>query len=182
MSEITYERHYFRRHTCSRTRQRSTRSRTSRPGKTAHSAAGCEKIIVGTILGVLNSSEALVDHRYNASGAPLKARTVAFLSEDDLGRQAVLGFEEGDVSLPIILGTIKTTLGTIKTTETEPKHATVEAAPDRLVLTADREIVLRCGEASITLTRAGKVLIRGEYILSRSSGTNCIKGGSVRIN
>ena len=108
-------------------------SRTSRPGKTAHSAAGCEKIIVGTILGVLNSSEALVDHRYNASGAPLKARTVAFLSEDDLGRQAVLGFEEGDVSLPIILGTIKTTLGTIKTTETEPKHVTVEAAPPFLI-------------------------------------------------
>ena len=27
------------------------------------------------------------------------------------------------------------------------------------------EIVLRCGEASITLTKAGKVLIRGDYLL-----------------
>ena len=44
------------------------------------------------------------------------------------------------------------------------------------------QIVLRCGEASITLTRAGKVLIRGAYVLSRSSGTNRIQGGSVEIN
>ena len=47
---------------------------------------------------------------------------------------------------------------------------------------SDREIVLRCGEASITLTRAGKVLIRGTYILTRSSGANRVKGAAVEIN
>ena len=41
---------------------------------------------------------------------------------------------------------------------------------------------MRCGEASITLTRAGKVLIRGAYVLSRSSGANRIKGAAVEIN
>ena len=51
-----------------------------------------------------------------------------------------------------------------------------------MLLTAGREIVLRCGEASITLTRAGKVLIRGTYILTRSSGANRIKGAAVEIN
>ena len=50
------------------------------------------------------------------------------------------------------------------------------------MLTAEHEIVLRCGKASLTLTRAGKVLIRGTYLLSRSSGVNRIKGGSVQIN
>jgi hypothetical protein len=61
---------------------------------------------------------------------------------------------------------------------------TVEATADgkRVTLTADKEIELRCGKASITLTRAGKVLIRGAYLLSRSSGVNRIKGGSVQIN
>ena len=58
----------------------------------------------------------------------------------------------------------------------------VERDGERLTLTADREIVLRCGKASLTLTRAGKVLIRGAYLLSRSSGVNRIKGGSVQIN
>ena len=53
---------------------------------------------------------------------------------------------------------------------------------DRVVISADKEIVLQCGKASITLTRAGKILLRGAYLLSRSSGVNRIKGGSVQIN
>ncbi|MEP7119602.1 MAG: hypothetical protein ABJE95_01785, partial [Byssovorax sp.] len=36
--------------------------------------------------------------------------------------------------------------------------------------------------SSITLTRAGKILIRGAYVLTRSSGVNRIQGGSVQIN
>jgi hypothetical protein len=43
-------------------------------------------------------------------------------------------------------------------------------------------MVLRCGKASITLTRAGKVLIQGSYVLSRSTGVNRVKGGAVQIN
>ena len=45
----------------------------------------------------------------------------------------------------------------------------------RVTVSADQEIVLKCGDASITLTAAGKVLIRGAYLLSRSSGANRIK-------
>jgi len=44
------------------------------------------------------------------------------------------------------------------------------------------QLVLRCGRASITLTAAGKVLIEGAYVSSRSTGVNRIKGGSVQIN
>jgi hypothetical protein len=58
----------------------------------------------------------------------------------------------------------------------------VEGDGERLVFSAEKEIVLRCGNASITLTRAGKVLIRGAYLLARSSGVNRIQGGSVQIN
>jgi hypothetical protein len=48
-----------------------------------------------------------------------------------------------------------------------------------LVLEAKEQIVLRCGKASITLTRAGKVLVQGAYLSSRSTGLNRIKGGAV---
>jgi len=51
-----------------------------------------------------------------------------------------------------------------------------------ITFTAEQEICLRCGEASITLTRAGKVLIKGSYLLSRSTGPNRIKGGSIQLN
>jgi hypothetical protein len=32
------------------------------------------------------------------------------------------------------------------------------------------------------LTRAGKVVIKGRYVVSRSSGDNKVKGASVEIN
>ena len=58
----------------------------------------------------------------------------------------------------------------------------VEADGERLVVDARDQLVLRCGKASITLTKAGKVLIQGTYLSSRSSGVNRIKGGSVQLN
>jgi uncharacterized protein (DUF2345 family) len=58
----------------------------------------------------------------------------------------------------------------------------VANSPDELLLTAERQITIRCGESSITLTAAGKIILRGKYIVSRSSGVQRIKGGSVQIN
>ena len=52
----------------------------------------------------------------------------------------------------------------------------------RLVLEGEEEVVIRCGEASITLTRSGKILLRGKYLLNSSEGVNRIVGGSVEIN
>ena len=59
---------------------------------------------------------------------------------------------------------------------------TVHIDGKRVVLEGQEEVVLKCGEASITLTRNGKVVIRGKYLLSRSSGVNRILGGSVQVN
>jgi uncharacterized protein (DUF2345 family) len=58
----------------------------------------------------------------------------------------------------------------------------VASADEHLVITASKQITLECGESSITLTAAGKIIIRGKYIVSRSSGVQRIKGGSVQIN
>ena len=83
-------------------------------------------------------------------------------------------FVDGDSRQPLIVGLIQEPVA--------PTSVPVRVDGERVVLTADREIVLQCGAASITLTRAGKILIRGTYLLSRSSGTHRIKGGSVEIN
>lgn len=53
---------------------------------------------------------------------------------------------------------------------------------DSLYFIAEKEIVLSCGDASITLHRNGTISIRGRYILNRATGTNRILGGSVQIN
>jgi hypothetical protein len=89
----------------------------------------------------------------------------------------LLLFENGEPDKPIIVGLIK------PPTRTEPpKPVEVQLDDEKLVFAAGREIVLRCGKASIALTRAGKILIRGAYLLNRSSGVNRIKGSSVQIN
>ena len=85
-------------------------------------------------------------------------------------------FEDGDPSRPLVIGRLLS-----QAMAPEPV-ASVQLDDQRLELRAEREIVLRCGKASITLTRAGKVIIQGAYLSSRSSGVNRIKGGSVQIN
>ena len=64
----------------------------------------------------------------------------------------------------------------------DEKHLDVMVDGKRIKIEGQDEIVLRCGEASITLRRNGRVIIRGTYVESRSKGTNRIKGGSVLIN
>jgi hypothetical protein len=86
-------------------------------------------------------------------------------------------FEDGDPRRPIILGFVQS-----HASQPTPQSTEVSVDGEQVTLTAEKEVVLRCGHASITLTRAGKILIRGKYVLSRSSGVNRIKGGSVQIN
>jgi hypothetical protein len=96
-------------------------------------------------------------------------------------QQVVLLFEHGDRTKPIIVGFIETVPAPAQ--PIEPAQV-VEADVDgkRVRVTAQDEIVLQCGSASVTLRRNGRVIIRGTYIESRSDGTNRIKGGQVQIN
>jgi hypothetical protein len=141
---------------------------------------------IGFLKGVGNSGSILVECPAVAPGQALPARSTVPVAEQDIGRQVVLLFEQSDVGKPIIMGLLQepTSSPTDNGPETIARNGTltVEQNGERLVLSADREIVLRCGKASLTLTRAGKILIRGAYLLSRSSGVLRIKGGSVQIN
>jgi hypothetical protein len=59
-------------------------------------------------------------------------------------------------------------------------HATVDGK--RMEISAEEEIVLKCGKASITLRRNGRIVVRGTYLETDSEGVNRIKGASVKIN
>lgn len=110
-------------------------------------------------------------------GERLVARSTVPLRQSQLGSEVVLAFPDGDVRRPVILGVVHDGLPSAP-----PKTLSVQVDDERVVLQAEREIVLRCGEASITLTRAGKVIISGNYVVSRSTGYNKIKGAAVDIN
>lgn len=51
-----------------------------------------------------------------------------------------------------------------------------------VVIEALRELVLKCGSATITLRHDGKLLMRGEDVATVARRRNRIKGGSVDIN
>ena len=145
-----------------------------------------EGVVIGILKGFAKTGVPLVDFLPNQTGEPLPARATVVLEEAHVGRDVALLFEQGDPRKPIVMGLMwipaDIPAGSTNEDVVPKKHVTVSADGERVTLAAEREIVLRCGEASITLTRAGKVLIRGKYLLSRSSGVNRIKGGSVQIN
>ncbi len=57
-----------------------------------------------------------------------------------------------------------------------------EAPPEVMVVQAEQQLVLTCGESEIILRHDGKVLIKGIDVVSRATRTQRIKGGSVQIN
>ena len=148
-------------------------------------------VCVGKIMKVDESKRVFVDFQGNAQG-PVAARCTSSLKSRILskavsaGQEVLLVFENNDPELPIIIDTLYSPLDEITESPTialdteSPKDIMIDGK--RVTFDAKEEIVLRCGKASITLTRAGKVLIRGAYLLNRSSGVNRIKGGSVQIN
>jgi Domain of unknown function (DUF6484) len=134
-------------------------------------------IITGVLTGFDEAGSPLVTFREPAASDSVVARSIVVLSDREIAREVVLMFESGDPQRPIVMGLIE------PVTRKRPDNSlSVEVDGERVILTAEKEIVLRCGNASLTLTRAGKVLIRGAYVSSRSSGVNRIKGGSVQLN
>ena len=110
---------------------------------------------------------------------PLAARSIVPLSKERIGEEVLVVFEAGAPHSPYIIGSLWQPEQAPAVSQS-PIQAKVDG--EQVVIEGKKEIVLKCGKASITLTRAGKVLIRGAYVLSRSSGVNRIKGGSVQLN
>lgn len=164
---------------------------------TSSSTIAPGEIIIGTIAGVDGQGQPLVDYPENPTGQPLVAMTTLGITAVHLGRNVALLFAKGDPHSPVIMGLIHSPLHDLilaydsKNNEqpTDGPSATSSLKVDdvtidgrRVVLEGREEVVIKCGEASITLTKAGKILIRGNYLLNRSSGVNRIMGGSVQVN
>jgi len=143
---------------------------------------------VGSLVGLNDLGRPLVRHPLDPQGRARVAQTVVRLAPEQIGSDVVLALESGELEKPIILGVLLRSEESKSRELPMPRQAEhCSAGPessdgDRLVLTAEKELVLSCGKARLTLTRAGKVLLRGTYVSSHSSGVQRIRGGSVQIN
>jgi hypothetical protein len=157
--------------------------------------ADCRRVAghrVGAIVGTCERGP-LVDYPGNPHG-PLVARTIVPLPSGvaaEAPGEALLVFEHERSDQPIVVGLLVSAadagggaLHAIGALAAAGAARAITARVDgkQVVIDAQDEIVLRCGDASITLRRNGRVVIRGAYVETRSRGVNRIKGGSVQIN
>jgi hypothetical protein len=124
----------------------------------------------GPFVEVDGNSRGPVRARLTSAGGRPRGRDVG-------GQEVVLLVDPRPGQAPVILGFLRPL--------NEPaSSADVEARVDgrRVELEGRDEIVLRCGAASITLRRNGRVVIDGVQVETKARGLNRIKGGSVAIN
>ena len=138
------------------------------------------QVIIGELLAIADDGKSpLVTYPGQPGTAALRARTVLDLYGVHIGQSVVLSFEGGDAARPIVMGVLRQTESLRLDV---PGNVQIDIDGQRMVVSAKEQLVLQCGKASITLTKAGKVLIAGSYVLSRSTGVNRVKGGSVQLN
>ncbi len=152
------------------------RTRTETPAGGVR-AAGAE---IGRLVAVGGGGEPWVDYPSAPSGprlAVLAAPPPNGVLEGAIGRHVVLLFESGHADRPLIVGWVEET-----PEERVAPARTVRIDGERILLQGTREVVLECGEASVTLTADGKLVLRGVQIVSDAQRLNRIRGAAVRIN
>jgi hypothetical protein len=146
---------------------------------------GGPRLLNGAVIGVLigfqdEGRTPLVIFPGQDGNTAVAARAMQDVHGSHIGREVLLVFENADPRRPIIAGCMQRADGWPLAMQTG--QVEVEADGERMIVSAKEQLVLRCGRASITLTKAGKVLIHGDYVSSRSSGLVRIRGGAVQIN
>ncbi|TCN34093.1 DUF6484 domain-containing protein [Sinorhizobium americanum] len=134
--------------------------------------------IEGVVIGILLGFEAgapLVVFPGNPYETALPARSLADLTSVTIGAEVALLFEGGDPTRPLVVGRI---------VEPARKASTPDVVRDgeRVRITGEERIELRCGKATIIMEKDGHITIRGTYVTSHASATNRIRGGSVNLN
>lgn len=133
------------------------------------------RVAMGWLAGIEEDGTLLVRLKAEPQSTCASRTTVA-LNASHVGREVILLFEDGE-PMPVITGCVLS-----KAEQRSSGSIPVKLDGDRLVLNANKEIVLRCGEASITLTCDGKVVVKGTSLVQTATGLNRIRGASVQIN
>ncbi len=169
------------------------------------------EIVIGTLVSIDEQGQPLVSYNLGKAFASIPALATVLVTAQHIGRQVGLLFAKSNLNTPVLIGYIHSPLhgllDNIEIAELSDEEqdafveqsASSEAVQDnnpleknennnvivdgnRVILEGKDEVVLKCGEASISLNKNGKIAIRGKYLLNRSTGVNRIVGGSVQVN
>jgi hypothetical protein len=138
-------------------------------------------VVIGELIAMIgDDSTPLVRFPGQPGTAALRARTIVDLGARDIGKAVALVFEGGSPHHPIAIGLLHGS--DAWPLAARPAEVEVDADGLRMQISAKRELILKCGKASITLTQLGGISIRGTSVLSEASGLHRIRGASVELN
>ncbi|GLR55710.1 DUF6484 domain-containing protein [Rhizobium indigoferae] len=133
-----------------------------------------EGVVIGLLLG-FDAGVPLVVFPGNPEEVAIRARSLAELTSAMVGAEVALLFEGGDASRPLIVGRI------VDPARRSSMPSVVRDG-ERVQITAEERIELRCGKATIIMEKDGHITIRGTYVTSHASTANRVRGGSVNLN
>ena len=156
-------------------------ARLAPPTSPATATGPATALVFGELVALVEDGRSgLVTYEGMPGAHALQARSLVDLDATSLGRTVGLLFENGDPARPVVAGFLAGQPG-LGIREL-PGTLEGDVHGQRMLLTAQRQLVLRCGKASITLHETGEVEIRGEHILTHAKGANRVRGGSVELN
>ena len=122
-----------------------------------------EGVVVGTITTIDKQNQPFVDFDCNIFKEAIPAASLVEINKTHAGRKAALMFEQNRADKPIIMGLMHIPEQTKSTT-------------------AEKELLIKCGKASIRLKENGDIVINGRELISRARKDNIIKGGTIHLN
>ncbi len=138
-------------------------------------------IVLGELAGFADDGVALV--RLPAHPDLVRVRSIVELTSKLIGREVLVVHDSAQAGTPIVMGVLwqaQARPETVSAPSTTPFEFELDG--EKVILSGRQQLVLRCGDASITLTKEGKILLRGKYVSSKSSGVHRILGAVVEIN
>ncbi len=100
-----------------------------------------------------------------------------------VGREVLVCFDGDDARRPVILGVMEDPVDLLLERATQaPLVPEARVDGRRVVIEGADEVTLVCGEASITLTRDGRVALKGVNVTSEAGELQRIRGAVVKIN
>ncbi|TGB74231.1 hypothetical protein CRI66_21985 [Escherichia sp. E4694] len=111
-----------------------------------------------------------------------RAMSLCPVEKKDVGRVCAIQFIQGDLTKPVVMGFIQSTSYSTSSEIAQTDNIAVVRQGNRVVIKADDELVLQCGESCIVMTAEGTVYIRALYIDSHAQATHRLRGGSVQVN
>lgn len=140
----------------------------------AEAKARGDGVVIGLLLGFDDTSP-LVVFPSNPKEIAIPGRSLVPLTQDDVGVEVALLFEDGERLRPLIIGRIVDHVrpGGDKTILQDGEPIRIEA---------DARLELVCGKAKIVLEKNGRITIRGSNVVSHASSANRIRGGSISLN